>query len=219
MKGDPAMNNSYCYVVPPGKVSRSDWQYVFDVLISPIAEKKGMKCVLGQVMGEALIDNILAKLLQADLAIIDVSGDDDPRAYYQLGVRHARSNRTILIGQHDTNIISDFKPYYVVTYSSAAKDITKFQQQLESLIDRIRCAPDEPDNPVQRFLSGAGKLIEENHALQSKLEELEKTVRDNKNLQSKVTELERTLTTLASAPQEPPHQTIKFKPVPPGSEH
>jgi len=211
------MSNGYCYVVPPGNVGRSDWQYVFDVLISPVIEKKGMKCVLGQMMGEALIDNILAKLLQAELAIIDISSEDDPRAYYQLGVRHARSNRTILIGHYDTNIISDFKPYYVVNYSSAAKDITKFQQQLEALIDRIRNAPDEPDNPVQRFLSGAGKLIDENRALQSKLEELEKTVRENQDLQNKVMELERTLTTLASAPQQPPHQTIKFKPVPPGS--
>lgn len=209
------MSNGYCYVVPPGEVKRSEWQWVFDVMIAPIAQKSGLSCVLGQVMGEGLIDNILSKLLQAELAIIDVSDEKDPRAYYQLGVRHARSNRTILISQRDATIFSDFKPYYVITYSSAAKDIIKFQKQLQDVIDKIRSAPDEPDNPVQRFLSGAGKLIEENRALQAKLEQLENTVRDNKDLQTKVTELERTLTTLASAPQQPPHQTIKFKPVPP----
>jgi hypothetical protein len=169
-------------------------------------------------MGDDLIDNILSKLLPAELAIIDVSDDDDPRAYYQLGVRHARSNRTILISHRDSSILSDFKPYYVITYTEEAKDITEFQKQLQNLIDKIRKAPDEPDNPVQRFLSGAGRLIEENRALQSKLEELEKTVRENRDLQNKVTELERTLTTLASAPQQPPRQTIKFKPVPPTGE-
>ena len=68
---------------------------------------------------------------------------------------------------------------------------------------------------MQRFLGGVGKLLEQNQALAAKLSELEQTVRDNKDLQNKVVELERYLTTLASAPQQPPHETIKFKPVPP----
>jgi hypothetical protein len=211
------MIKDYCYVVPPARLKAKDWQWVFKVLIQPIVEKKGLKCDLGQIMGEpgTLIDNILSKLLQAELAIVDVTEADDPRAYYQLGVRHARSNRTILISERDANIFSDFRPYYVITYSSEARDITRFQEQLQELIDRIRSEPEEPDNPVQRFLGGSGKLIEENNALQARLSELEKTVRENKELQTKVTDLERTLTTLASAPQQPPHQTIKFKPVPP----
>lgn len=211
------MIENYCYVVPPATFKANEWGWVYDVLIKPIAEKRGMKCDLGQIMGEpgTLIDNILSKLLQAELAIVDITGGTDPRVFYQLGVRHARSNRTILVCQHDTDIFNDFRPYHVITYSAAARDITNFQAQLLQTIDTIRGNPDEPDNPVQRFLGGVGKLMEEKQALAAKLAEMEQSVRENKDLQNKVEELERTLTTLASAPQQPPHETIKFKPVPP----
>ncbi|HEX5702653.1 MAG TPA: hypothetical protein VFX97_05505 [Pyrinomonadaceae bacterium] len=211
------MIKDYCYVVPPPKLKLNDWRWVYDVLIQPIAIERGFKCDLGQVMGEpgALIDNILSKLIQAELAVVDVSECGDPRAYYQLGVRHARSNRTILISQRDANIPNDFKPYSLITYSSEAREISRFREQFQELIVRIRTDPEEPDNPVQRFLSGGGRLIEENQALQSRLTELEQTVRENKDLQGKVIELERTLTTLASAPQRETQRAITFKPVPP----
>ena len=210
------MIKGYCYVVPPATFKARDWEWVYNVVIQPLLARNEITCDLGRVMGESgvLIDNILSKLLQAEFAIVDVTETDDPRTHYLLGVRHARSNRTILISQSDESILNDFRPYRVITYSSEGREINRFQEQLHEFLKQIRSAPEEPDNPVQRFLGGAG-LVEENQALQAKLADLEKTVRENTDLQGKVTELERTLTTLASAPQQPPHQTIKFKPVPP----
>jgi hypothetical protein len=210
------MIKNLCYVVRPPKIVLSEWQWVYNVVIQPIAVEQGFKCDLAKVMGDpgTLIDNIILHLVHAELVVIDVTRCDDPRAYYQLGVRHARSNRTILIAKNDSDILSDLKPYNLITYSDAGTEIAKFQARFRELVETIRREPEEPDNPVQHYLNGAGKLLEQNQALEEKLSQLEQTMHENKDLQAKVAELERTMTTLASAPQ-PPRKTITFTPVPP----
>lgn len=211
------MIKNLCYVIPPPKLNPVEWQWVYNVVILPIAQEQGFTCDMAKVMGEegTLIDNIIENLVQAELVVVDVTMCDDPRAYYQLGVRHARSNRTIVIAKSGSDILSDLKPYKLITYSDEGKAIGSFQDKFRKLVKLIKNSPEEPDNPVQHYLNGVGKLLEQNQAMEEKLTRLEQTVRENKNLQDKVAELERTLTTLASAPQPPPRKTITFTPVPP----
>ncbi|MET0649058.1 MAG: hypothetical protein ABW208_20810 [Pyrinomonadaceae bacterium] len=211
------MLKDVCYVVRPAKPSLGDWRWVYDELVQPTAQSTGLRCVLGTVMGETgtLIEDLIKNLIHAELVIVDISGCDDPKTFYQLGVRHARSNRTILITPNQDDVFSDFQPFYSLTYPNEAKAFPAFRRALKEMIDKIREQPEEPDNPVQRYLNGAARLVEENRDLHQKLDDLQRVARENQDLKEKMADLERTLTTLAAAPQSHrPEKRIVFTPLP-----
>jgi hypothetical protein len=186
-------------------------------LLQPTARELGLTCVLGAVMGETgtIIEDLIKHLIHAELVIVDISGCDDPKAFYQLGVRHARSNRTILITPNKDDVFSDFQPFHSLTYPSNAKDFPAFRRALKEMVSTVRQQPDAPDNPVQRYLNGAARLIEENRVLHEKLDELQRVANENDNLKAKMADLERTLTALAGAPQSNrSEKRIVFTPLP-----
>lgn len=211
------MLENLCYVVRPAKPPLADWRWVFDELLQPAARELGLTCELGAVMGErgTIIEDLIKYLIHAELVIIDISGCDDPKAFYQLGVRHARSNRTILITPNKDDVFSDFQPFHSLTYPNTARDFPAFRRALKEMVGMIRQQPDEPDNPVQRYLNGAARLLEENRLLREKLDELQRFASENDDLKAKVSNMERILKDLSAAPQtERPEKRIVFTPLP-----
>jgi hypothetical protein len=210
------MLKDMCYVVRPAKMTLAEWKWVFDELLEPTAKDAGFTCVLGAIMGEpgTLLDSLISKLVQAEMVIVDISGCNDPKTFYQLGVRHARSNRTILITPNKDDIFYDFQPFYSLTYPNSPRDFPAFRRALKEMMLKIRQEPEEPDNPVQRYLSGAGRLAEENKLLHEKLDELERVAQENQHLKDKLADVERTIQILREAPRVVrPDQPIKFRPI------
>lgn len=171
------MKKELCYVVHPATKDQ-EWSEIFDILIKPAVEKAEFaNCVLGLPMGEpgSPIEDIISPLVDADLVVIDVTACNDPTLFYLLGVRHARSNRTILITQNPDCILTDFRPYHSITYNtqglSAAKD---FEKQFVEVLTRIETDPERPDNPVLRYIKRDVEWREMIQAQQKKIEELER---------------------------------------------
>ncbi len=199
------MSDKLCYIVKSSHINRGDWDWVRTELIEGVVHKRGFSCEVGSPMETRphQLERHIAKLIQADLVIIDVTEpseadtDDDPEAdigddplvFYQLGVRHACTNRTILIARNEEDLEKDVTSYYRITYSSSTKDSRRFREKLANALDQLDAHPQEPDNAVQRYLRGAGRAEEQAqqmkeqaaliNRLQEKIESLEREIESN----------------------------------------
>lgn len=150
------MKKGFCYVVHPDN-DRQDWQLIFDALIEPAARAAGFtECVLGRPFGGLGVstEDIVEAMIEAELVIVDVSGYDDPLVFYQLGVRHARSCRTILIAQDQAHIPPVFATCSLLPYTMQNLQNSKiiFRENLGRLVGEILKTPEKPDNPVLRHI-------------------------------------------------------------------
>jgi hypothetical protein len=214
------MSDKLCYIVKSSHIKRDDWDWVRTELIERVVHKRGFRCAVGSPMETRphQLERHIARLIQADLVIIDVTEPseadthddpeaemgDDPLVFYQLGVRHACTNRTILIARNEEDLEKDATSYYRITYSSSTKDSRRFREMLANALDQLDAHPQEPDNAVQRYLRGEGRA--EQQAQQMK----EQTALITR-LQEKIESLEQEIASNPSSPR--PDDRIEFKPV------
>lgn len=106
----------------------------------------------------------------------------NPNVFYELGIRHALSNRTILVSQSLDDIPSDLREYRTIIYDTTAKGSALFSQQLKKFFDEIEKDPEQPDNPVRANLPEiSDKRIEEYElTIKNLKEELTNTLQGKK---------------------------------------
>jgi hypothetical protein len=100
---------------------------------------------------EEIITHIIENLITSDIVIADLSGRN-PNVFYELGVRHAVNNKTILIAEDLDDIPFDLRGLRTIVYSYEPEHILKLRNSLEQAIHEILKDPDRIDNPVRRFL-------------------------------------------------------------------
>ncbi|NPA39327.1 MAG: hypothetical protein GXO57_02645 [Thermodesulfobacteria bacterium] len=87
--------------------SCSDWNKVYQFIKDAVeGVRLGYQCERSEIRGGLIIKDILDNLYKADLVIADLT-DQNPNVFYELGVRHTLSNKTILIAQDISYIPSD----------------------------------------------------------------------------------------------------------------
>lgn len=109
----------------------------------------------------SFVKDILDRLKNSYLVIANLTGMN-PNVFYELGVRHTLSNRTIIITEDYSTIPSDLKEYRAIEYSADITGIEHFKSELIKTINEIIEDPNHPDNPVQDRL---GNIIESKEAL------------------------------------------------------
>jgi hypothetical protein len=141
-----------CFVVSPFGVSdeeRSRYQHLLDNLIKPAVDSAnlGLLVVRGdEIPGPgSFVRDVLGYLAHAYVVIADLSAPN-ANVFYELGVRHALTPRTILMADRMEAIPSDLREYRAVVYGSSSPEQVKLRL-VESLRD-IAAHPDQPDNPV-----------------------------------------------------------------------
>lgn len=170
------MKEGFCYVIRPNNDAQ-DWQLIFETIIEPAVIEAGFtECVLGAPMGTpgVPIHKIVSALVEAELLIADVTGCNDPDVFYKLGVRHARSNRTILIAQDNADIPGVFVPYHSITYKPDLQALKDFKKQLLEKVSKIKAEPESPDNPILNYLKRDVELHEELQSLRKQVADLER---------------------------------------------
>jgi hypothetical protein len=162
----------------------NEWNWVLDQQIEQVVRERGFCCEVGPPLGANPypVERDIARLIQADLVIIDVTECEDLRVFYQLGIRHARASRTVLIAQDDKSLDEDVASYHKLTYPSGGQGFEDFCKALARVVDQLTAHPHEPDNAVQEYLQGKGKV--EEHAeeivrLRRKVERLEQEIKSN----------------------------------------
>ena len=150
-------NKKKCFVIMPFSSTKScteqKWTEMFDFIIKPAVEEAGLgyECERSVAERENIIKGILEALNKANVVIADLT-DNNPNVFYELGVRHTLTNRTILIAQSQKYIPFDLRPYPVAFYSESPAKIAEFKKDIKKKLEDIEKNPQRSDNPVADFL-------------------------------------------------------------------
>lgn len=91
-------------------------------------------------------------LAEAHVVIADLT-DLNPNVFYELGIRHALSRRSILICEKGTEIPSDLKNYWYFEYDRGSKQsLQSLRTFITDALREIDGDPSKPDSPVADFL-------------------------------------------------------------------
>jgi hypothetical protein len=98
-----------------------------------------------------IISHIIENLVTSDLVIADLTGKN-ANLFYELGVRHAVNNNTILIAEDLNDIPFDLRSLRTIVYKYDPEHMLDLKGSLEDAINEILQSPEKMDNPVRRFL-------------------------------------------------------------------
>ena len=175
-----------CFVLSPigreGTEVHQKFREVLEFVIVPAVEQAGMglKVIRADDIDRpgSFIKDILQYIAGSFVVIADLT-NQNPNVFYELGVRHSLSPRTILIAQELDDIPSDLREYRTIIYDTSAKGASAFKERVENFLREIREAPQRPDNPVlDRLGSVVGEQTEELEAEVTRLKsELDRVLR------------------------------------------
>ncbi len=152
---------------------------VLSTMIKPAIDEidKEFKIVRADQISQpgSFIKDILEQIQSSYIVIANLT-NLNPNVFYELGVRHSLSNRTIMITEDLSSLPSDLKEYRVIEYSAELTAIETFKNDLKRALQEILDNPDKSDNPVQDRLPGIiekreDSLINEIELLKTKLQE------------------------------------------------
>jgi hypothetical protein len=98
-----------------------------------------------------IIDHVIENLVEAFIVIADLS-DKNPNVFYELGVRHAVSNNTILIARKIEDIPFDLRSLRTITYDYTPEKMIHLKKNINNYITNIVNNPSHVDNPVRTYL-------------------------------------------------------------------
>jgi ActR/RegA family two-component response regulator len=148
-----------CFVIMPfnktKKCNKAEWLEIFETLIKPSVENSGYNyfCHRTNLKIGNIIEDILDNLNKADVVIADLT-DKNVNVYYELGVRHALRNATILITQSIDDVPHDLRSYALIKYDWKTKrDKDEFAVQIKNALDDVENNSKNIISPVQKYLS------------------------------------------------------------------
>jgi len=161
-----------CFVISPigtpGTEKHAKFKEVLDYIIKSGVKASGytLQVVRADDIDRAgsFIKDILENLYGSYVVVADLT-EQNPNVFYELGVRHALSPRTILIAQSVDDIPSDLREYRTIVYDTSAKGAAEFSARLKKYLGEMQKEPERPDNPV---LDRIGSIFENRIALLEK---------------------------------------------------
>jgi ActR/RegA family two-component response regulator len=149
-----------CFVIMPFSSTKScteeQWLDIFENMIKPAVEDSGFDydCFRANLVIGNIIRDILDNLNKADVVIADMT-DRNPNVFYELGVRHALRNATILITQDMEDVPFDLKHYSCIKYEwTTKKGKGEFNNRIREAFSVIEKDPDGADvmSPIREYL-------------------------------------------------------------------
>jgi hypothetical protein len=143
------------FVIMPFSGTKScteeQWTDIFENVFSPAAEAAGLACSRARVATGSLIKSIVERLRNSYIVLADIT-DANPNVFYELGVRHSLSKRTIIVAQGANHIPSDLRGYWSLVYGTGPGQVKKFAEDLKDIVDQINAEPEKADSPVADYL-------------------------------------------------------------------
>lgn len=145
-----------CFAVMPMSATvsctESEWTYVFQEMVKPAMQAAGFDCRRSSGVVGNIIKQVLADLNSADLVIADLT-DLNANVFYELGVRHALRDRTILIAQSLEHVPFDLQAYGVILYDwKTPQGRDKFIVDISVVIALFERQPERAISPVLEYL-------------------------------------------------------------------
>ena len=147
-----------CFVIMPFSTTHSctedEWTSIFENLLKPAVEAAGLdyQCHRSVATRGNIVGRIVQDLNDSYVVIADLT-DHNANVFYELGVRHALKNRSIILAQERDDIPFDLRAYAYHVYGwRTDADRKLLTEKLRELLREIDSNPDRPDNPVSDFL-------------------------------------------------------------------
>lgn len=143
------------FVVMPFSGTKScteaQWTDIFDNVFMPAAKKANLSCSRARVSTGSLIKSIVERLRTSYIVLADIT-DANPNVFYELGVRHSLSKRTVIVAQGASHIPSDLRGYWSLIYGTQPGQVKSFAKELSDIVKQIDLEPERPDSPVGEYL-------------------------------------------------------------------
>ena len=97
-----------------------------------------------------IVKSILKDLKDSDI-VIAVLTDHNANVFYELGIRHAQTNKTIMLCEESQDIPFDLKNYGVGLYKDNKLRYKHIEKELLERFEQIASNPRMPDNPFFDF--------------------------------------------------------------------
>lgn len=144
-----------CFVISPigkpGTERHTKFKEVLEYIIKAAVKASGYRLQVLRAddidRAGSFIKDILESIYGSFVVIADLT-EQNPNVFYELGVRHALSPRTILIAQSIDDIPSDLREYRTIVYDTSAKGAADFSSRLKKFLLEMQKEPERPDNPV-----------------------------------------------------------------------
>jgi hypothetical protein len=151
------------YVIMPFSstvtLSADEWTETYEHVFAPAVIGAGYTCARAKPETGSLIGAIVRQLHTATVVLADVT-DRNPNVFYELGVRHALSKRTIVVAQTPDALPSDLKGYWALAYARTPKGVSEFRQALKEILMKIESEPESSDNPVSDYLQRENATVQ-----------------------------------------------------------
>jgi len=143
------------FVIMPFSGTKSctedQWTEIFENVFLPAAEDAGLACSRARPGTGSLIKSIVERLRTSYIVLADIT-DANPNVFYELGVRHSLSKRTIIVAQSASHIPSDLRGYWSLSYGTSPRQVMAFREALVEIVESINASPDRCDSPVTEYL-------------------------------------------------------------------
>jgi len=130
--------------------TKKEWTSIFEKLLKPAVENAGLNyaCHRSKATRGSIIAAIMEALRDAYVVVADLT-DQKPNVFYELGVRHALTNRTILLAQRRRFIPFDLRGYACHVYTwKTEKGRRQLAAKLRELLADVDQSPERADNPA-----------------------------------------------------------------------
>jgi len=189
------MNKRDIFVIMPfsstASCTSAQWLEIYENVFKPAIEASGYSCNRATPTTGSLIKSIVNNLHTAYVVLADLT-DRSPNVFYELGVRHALSKRTIIVAQHEEYIPSDLKGYWCIIYGTSPGQVSEFKDKIAKVVTEIQDRPEYSDNPVSDYLD------------HKHIDIMWFTAKDNvKKLGALITELTANINTMTEILQDP----------------
>jgi hypothetical protein len=146
-----------CYVIMPfsstSLCTSEQWTEIYEEVFKPAVLDCNYTCERAQPGTGSLSRSIVEKLRSSFLVVADIT-DRNANVFYELGVRHALSKRTIIVSHAGQGMPSDLGGYWHIQYGISPRQVSAFKAEIRRLIDAIANNPERSDNPVSDYLEG-----------------------------------------------------------------
>lgn len=151
---EPPVNRDLFVIMPFSSTkscTEEQWTEIFENVFSPAAEAGKLSCSRARPGTGSLIKSIIERLRTSYIVLADIT-DANPNVFYELGVRHSLSKRTIIVAQAASHIPSDLRGYWSLIYGTSPKQVAAFRQAFCEIVESINSSPERSDSPVADYL-------------------------------------------------------------------
>jgi hypothetical protein len=140
-----------CFVLMP---FREQYKEIYTEVYVPVCHDNRIICWRVDEIARpgSITRDIIEGILDADIVIADLTSKN-ANVFYELGIAHATSNKTIMTSQTLEDIPFDIANYRVIIYEHTITGCKELYRKLDQAIKELLAALDRTNNPFQEVLS------------------------------------------------------------------